>query len=1102
MKKYFLLAFAFVASLAASAQVVLVNEDFSQPQASETNDGTQGWYEFINNQAGDTRGLTTLDGKSCVLFHNSDEPTGASWMRAIKFRNLDIKENTLYRVSFKLQGSNEYYDADLNAQKTNARADLMQGGENCDIAFVDPAGQEQHYDISHFQEPTEGKGWYEYSHLFFYTTKEAQAKAYTKGELPETYFLTINCYNPGDFYITDVKVEEATMDGIAFKSDILRVDLGFKVETKGLVPEGMEQIALPTECVAVTVNGEVAEVESAEIYADGRFFIFLVEPVEEDAVVVVSFKNPGNVYYAAGQSLSGLVKDFENVTAKYDEEMDDVYSYLYKTPVVISVDPEDGSFDLPLDTKTITVTFDKGVDLDKLEATLNGQALTATGEGDYPSVVTLTINEPVEAGEAILKIDQVFGELFLDESIYGEYTYTLNFGVSEGDGELPQEVFTDGFKEIFTAGDWSGSKWIKYNDGAMNDTNSDTRIINGFSGDFEYGYYCGARNSKGWATIGEREDNPLTLAAGKYKFSMNAAGWQNDDRGVTITVYEAGNPENVIATNWFELAVNVPGQGKVDNSIKVELPFYIPTDGNYTILVNPTNKKAEDLGGWAAIIFGNVKIETVPNSAGAVEKNKLKEALAAAKKTQEDNAGDRYAGPAADALASTIAKYDGQKSTAPSWYNNAVAELNAAADAVKKHVALCNEYDPLPLQAVEKRNWRSGSKYEADPMFATLVAAIAKYVTVEEGIDEETLEPKTIEKAVVLYDDQEMLDAIAALKDPIAYMDNVGKVNNLYLASMRKGIATLKKLGVDASEREAQVEALLTPDANVAEAVRSDVKAAVLAALAADIKLLDPKMDEETLEEVADSLDMSTFLTNHEMYHTAWDDKRPEGVAVSRPSSDNVPGWTINKDDGGYDINFHYPWGGHECPAYNEKTCPAAPGCIAAWGWHYNISQEINNLPAGVYTLSFGAGIRDGEPNSYVYVETNEQVINEETLEEGNFRFEEHNVPTGFGGKEPQGIEVVIPGIVVKDGYLKIGADMNNPSFVWKAFLYLVKPLEGYDYGQAAADGIAEIATEGKTVKAEYFDLSGRRLSNKTNGIVIIKQTMSDGTVKSKKVIK
>lgn len=1090
MKKYFLLAVAFVTSMVASAQVVLVNEDFSKPQASETNDGTQGWYEFINTREGDTRELTTLEGKSCVHFHNAEAEAGASWMRAIKFRNLDIKENSLYRVSFKLQGSNEYYDADLNAVKTNARADLMQGGENCDIAFVDPAGQEQHYDVSHFQEPSEGKGWYEYSHLFFYTNKEAQAKAYTKGELPETYFLTINCYNPGDFFITDVKVEEATMDGIAFKSDVLRVDLGFTVETKGLVAPGMEQYVLPKECVTVTVDGQPAEVESAEIYADGRFFIFLVEPVEEGQAVVVSFKNPGNIYYGAGQALEGLVKDFANVTAKYSEEMDDVYSYLYKTPLVLSVDPEDGSFDLPLDTKTITVTFDKGIDLSKIEATLNGKKLTAAGEGDYPSVVTLTINDAIAPGEATLKIDQVFGELFLDESIYGEYTYTLNFGESTGDVALPEVIFTDGFKEIFEAGNWSESMWTKYNDGALNETNEGTRIINGFSVDFEYGYYCGARNAKGWATIGEREGKPLTLKAGKYKYSMNAAGWQNDDRGVTLTIYEAGNPENVIATQWYELAVNVPGAGKVDNSIKVEFPFTIPAEGNYTILVNPTNKKGEDLGGWAAIVFGNVKIETVPNSAGAVEKNALKEALEAAKKTQETNSAERYVGPAAEALAATIAKYDGQKSTAPSWYKAAIAELGDAADALKKHVALCDEYDPLPLQAVEKRNWRSGSKFEADPMFAKLVEAIAKYTTTVTETDPETLEPVTKEVAVVLYDDAEMEAAIAALKNPIAYMDNIGKVNNLYLASMRSGIASLKKLGADVTEREAQVEALITPDATVAANVRGDLTYAVLKGFAEDITMLDAKVDPETLEESADSLNMSTYLTNNELYCTAWDDKRPEGVAVARPSSDNVPGWTLNKAEGGYDITFHYPWGGAECPAYNAETCPASPAMIASWAWQYEISQDATNLPAGVYTLAVGLYSRnvnpdtDEEKKTYVYVETNEKVIDNETLEEGNLRIEEHYIPGGDGSKEPQGNEVVIPGIVVKDGYLKVGAYIDTPCFLRRFYLYLTKPLEGYDY-KTAADGITDVVVPVR-FNNTIFNLSGQRVNANAKGIVII----------------
>ena len=70
--------------------------------------------------------------------------------------------------------------------------------------------------------------------------------------------------------------------------------------------------------------------------------------------------------------------------------------------------------------------------------------------------------------------------------------------------------------------------------------------------------------------------------------------------------------------------------------------------------------------------------------------------------------------------------------------------------------------------------------------------------------------------------------------------------------------------------------------------------------------------------------------------------------------------------------------------------------------------------------------------------------------------------------------------------------------------LQLTAPATSFDY----AKGYQEVITGVETAKAakvramELYNLSGARVSNAGKGFVIVKKLMSDGTVKTAKVIK
>jgi len=62
----------------------------------------------------------------------------------------------------------------------------------------------------------------------------------------------------------------------------------------------------------------------------------------------------------------------------------------------------------------------------------------------------------------------------------------------------------------------------------------------------------------------------------------------------------------------------------------------------------------------------------------------------------------------------------------------------------------------------------------------------------------------------------------------------------------------------------------------------------------------------------------------------------------------------------------------------------------------------------------------------------------------------------------------------------------------------MVNAKEGYDY----AAGIADVNNAATVRRVEWFDLNGRRVNSAARGVVIQKQTMSDGTVRANKVVK
>ena len=1093
MRKKYLLSFALLlaGATAANAQVVM-SEDFSAEQTKTATD--VGYYEFINTQEGDEREVK--DG--ALHFYNTDAVVGQNWQRAIKFRNLPIEENTSYRVTLKLMGSNTYYSLDDDAQvRTNARFALMQGGENLDMGFLASNGEQQFSDISRFQEPE--TGYYTYTGMFYYTTDAAQKAWYkeqnpTKDELPATYFLTLNVYNPGDFYIDDIIVEKANIQGVQFYNDVIKVNFGYAISTANL--NGADRLLLPNDCVTVKLNGKQVNIMTVELRKDGNFYIFLDDEYpgdgtydEKNTKVEVSFTNPTDaayqLQYANGKTPGGAVMNFADEVAAYNEGQEDVYSFAFETPTLVSTDPENGSFNLPVDMKEFKFTFNKPVDCTLVEARLDNEKLTVSPAEGVSDVLTFTRGAgDLAAGEYTLTVTKIFPEAMLYEEEFGTEKLTLSFGkVTVDPNDTVRVEMTDGFVEA-GQGNYP-EKWVVMNENTLKTSASDnwgsgSRLIGGFSGDdITVGMYLSGRSgSESYAEYGSKEaaEDKFLLKPGKYVLTFNACTWDSgDDRTVC---YEVRDEAGKVLTSGQAPThtAGITGSQKVFQapSTKVEANFRVAAESNIIIKVWGLDANGNN-GGWGdAIFFGNMQVKYLPAAAGVEETAILLNALADAKAALENNSDERYLGADYDALEATIKAYEGKETvfTAPSQFRNAAAELNAAAAALKAHRSLCDTYDPLVDNAKAARDMRTGTKFERHEGYAAIEAAIAKY------------------EGKVLTDNAELQEAITVLQNTTGLMQNIGRVVETYLSSMVSGLATLELLGASDEALTAEVNDLLTDDATV----KAKVKNAIWKTI--NTQLSDPanqvfavKQDPDTFEEFRDSLNLSVFINNPELYYTSWDDKAPASILNKPlPSTENLPGWQLNNVQKGWDMAYHYPWGANAQYAYNEITCPAADGMISSWTSSFDLEQTIQNLPVGKYTLTVGMSERvQDEVASYAFAKTTETELQAAPANLG-------------GGTEPGPNAIVIPGIEVNDGVLTIGAHVANTDhpFINSFHLYMVNAKEGYDY----AAGIANVNNEATVRRVEWFDLNGRRVNSAARGVVIQKQTMSDGTVRANKVVK
>ena len=920
------------------------------------------------------------------------------------------------------------------------------------------------------------------------------------------------------YYFDNIKFEIYKYGTIAeFLDDNIQVDFGFDTNIPELCKTaGKSRVMFPVENAKVLVNGEEKGVTSVEGFADGRFYIFLEETASEGDEVRVIYNNAAGdlqLKYAGGPNAGqviGKVDEIATYNAELLDEYDDIYPYNMLAPAIVKAVPEQGSFNIKNNLKEFYVKFDKSADASKIVAKLDGKALTVKPNEGLAEEFTLTYaGADLTNGLHTINITKVYPETILSDEVYTDTTYQFSVGAPDpndvpveliplsyfnkcANGSIPEgfKLFADGMEERVAGGNYSGG----------------SRLFNDFAagGDFTSALYMRTN----YLTYGFNDDtHKLTMEAGKtYTLTFNAARWKSSGEFLKVLFLDAAGNELLSQTVTCNPDVNGT-KNAVKNASAYSIDFTPVDAGDYelrfVVAKNADGDAADEE--WHELLLANVKLAYIPNTFGVVETIAVAEALENAKKAQADNADERYDGAAQTALNDAIAKVEAEKDnyTSPSECNGAVELLNKCSSDLIDHAALCNNYDKLIKDGSDVVRQHATDKFAALDLYAQLVELVNKYHGVSVMQNDGTEEEPNWQKHYtydVLKDDAALTTAVAELTEIVNttsklfttgpsqwVLGNPTTGVAALVERLRLGAETLKTLGLaeDAYPVAQALNALDDSD-ELAEELKKFVKAEMYGKLKDNTNIFETvdNSDPENPETKAVSYDMTVFVKNPNLY--------------AREYSTEVPGWTTISGN----PTAWSSWDGNV--SHNTKT-PYVEDCCIYLQWHAScmVEQTITDLPSGVYTINFNANDNsDTSDGTLVYVKKSDTPAVEEGAEinpDVNF--------AAYAQVDNSGWERLIEGVTVTDGVLTLGFKSGSTSqpFLNEVHILLTGAanVNYSDLYNEVITNIGETVSSDNKVRAiELYDLNGRRITKAQKGLVIVKKVMSDGTIRTQKVVK
>jgi hypothetical protein len=1084
MKKRLLMIGLLASSLSMMAQEIF-NYGFETP-SSELTAGKLEYVNFLEGDTHDSINSTSKTGNYALMLQNA-AVAGSSWQRALKFRDLSFEPNTSYRVSFWVKGDNTYTLSGTTSS-SNIRTRMMVGKENADIPFVAASNNTFDYTFTGFDPTT----WTKKSGVFFYSTDEAQ-KAYYASLNPDSaalnlnYFLNLNVYNPGTYYIDDISIQKSTIKGITYNGDVIKVDFGYAINGDSIrAGKDYETASLPAECVAVTLNGTKLDVEAVEAQKGG-FYIFLASDFLDDTAdgkLKVSFTNPVNSAvtlkytgalrpYSLDETSNKVVADFSDEAADYDMNLSGVSSILYNAPYLKSATPENESFDLPLTARSYKLVYSKKIDCSGAKAVLVGTAgtvnlsLSEAGLSD-----TLTFNVPQSTtlldGSYSLTVSNIVSDKGtpIEEStiLYYDYGASANAEVdtlyNRNWKETAANTIPLGFKCV-----WSGGT---IQSGAS--TSGSPRLFYFTDGgDFNAGFYMCPRGGADSCRLiyGTYSDYRLHLTPGKYNFTFYSAYWttatetnkQTFDFLVTDTLNNTVYSQTKLASAFN---CNSSSSQKVSGSKFHTYTLVISEEKDYLMkFVVPTSM------GWDALIIGGVRVLSIPSTA-ALYKNALTAAIINAQSTLAAADSSIYDGSAKDALKLAIQTYSIVSYTTPSDYTNATTIVNTTSEAMKTykakvdaHFASIVTYHTNVETAKTTLSTYAGTKYAVLDAFSKLVNVVSIYDGLELTND----------------------DSLTVANDTLTFCTNLMKnwVSTCIPAltyRLTKAVTLAKSLKVPVPEADlAAASASLTDDDQIANTLNRKIKERLHHNLALDSLKFGSYMLDSTM---TDSLDVSCFIKNPNFYSSQ---------KIQNLGDTTFPGWVTSGLSGA------------GVGTLATAVCPVTDSYASVFnGGVESFQQTVTGLPVGVYNINMHA--RTGRVGTTGLTQTELDALykfyvvqGSDTLRTG-FLQADWGLPTAF---------VSIRNVTVTDGTLTLGVKTTvspysgyTPSLFWgDPGLFLVGKASGYTYTDVQKTEI----DKGAVKNVQYYTIQGYRVSRPISGLNIIKTTYENGTVEVQKVL-
>ena len=818
--------------------------------------------------------------------------------------------------------------------------------------------------------------------------------------------------------------------------DVVCVDFNGMTNLKDLVkaaPGGGKTLFYDNSVATVTIDGQPSELVSVEARPDGNLYFFLLEDnVEsEDVEVKVGFKNPTDeahkILFTTGKFEGQEVPEFSGVASTFDEKYGEgeITSSMWLAPMLESVEPEEGSFNLPADFKTFTVTFNQDIVASSVVAKLGSEALTvAPTEGEAKTFTLTRTADTAINGAVDLIISSAEGShrnnIDPKDPIIVKYSY----GPVSEDAQ-PAVIYASNFTG--EGDNANGAGWKTTADRASGDdeqtlqeasAGGGSRLQHGQAGFAADVIYLAQRSAvAGIALYGLDEAHKLTLNGGvTYHLTLKSAQWDaypasgsnRSLRAQILTEDAVDAKTGAIIDNEGILAEDfqaVNGRVKENKEFTAfDIAFTPETTGNFVIRLVAGNTEGNPAGYNDGNAIGDVKVEYIPDVLGVVENKTLNDALASAKTVYEElasNEDSRYAGEDLTALENLISEVETNKVnyTAPSVYNAKAAELEAKAKAANDHKSACDSYDENIKKAIDMVLDHEKDKFNQLDTYKDLKEITAKYHAqgVKENLAGEDEDPvwEVNYQFDLLTDNAQLAAANTELTAAVGLgeyifttvaLDADIQQGNCGIAVLvernRLGARTLKALGVAADDPIFEkVENAISDSETLAAEIKGRIKTILYTEMAKqDCTLFDPDEENPEFDDeggmIGKSYDMSVFIKNPNIYCV----DGTQGL-----SEENIPGWTFPIAGAG----LFKKWD----PQRNVAGLPEDCAFTIYFGNPCRMEQTITDLPAGVYAISLcgsdwsnQAGQDDEtkrhDVNGFVYCKTSDTPAVEEGAEE------------------------------------------------------------------------------------------------------------------------